>query len=330
LTPVLRRGDSGEPVRDLQQRLSRVGFPTYDELGDYGTGTEQAVRIFQEQRGLRVDGLCGPQTWSALVESGFQLGDRLLYHRQPMLRGDDVATLQQRLNALGFDAGREDGILGKQTAEALREFQRNAGVAVDSIAGPATIAALDRLGAPGSCSIAAVRERESLRYGRALAGSRIYVSATPGLEVLGRAIERGLLEFGATVVLDAAALDDSEVAASANRFEADVFLAVRSGDAAACRCTFFATPTFRSEAGYHLARAIQEELAGTVAVGDGEPCAKTYPLLRETRMAAVVCEPVQHDDLDAMRDLVRNVTAIGHAVVRGIRRGLEEPKPAGA
>jgi N-acetylmuramoyl-L-alanine amidase len=330
LTQVLRRGDGGEPVRDLQQRLSRLGLSIDDELGDFGTRTEQAVRSFQEQRGLRVDGLCGPQTWGALVESGFHLGDRLLYNRQPMLRGDDIADLQQRLNALGFDAGREDGIFGKQTADALREFQRNAGVAVDGIAGPATSAALNRLGARGTGSVAAVRERESLRFGRPLAGSRIYVSTTPGLEVLGTVVERGLLEYGATVVLDAAALDDSEVAANANRFEADVFLAIRPGESDACRCTFFATPTFRSESGYQLARAIQQELADVVAPAADEPCAKTYPLLRETRMAAVVCEPVQHDDLDAMRELVRSVSAIGYAVVRGVRRGLEEPKPAGA
>lgn len=328
MTPVLRRGDGGEPVRDLQQRLSRLGLPIDDELGEFGPGTEAAVRIFQELRGLRVDGFCGPQTWSALVESGFHLGDRLLYHRQPMLRGDDVATLQQRLNALGFDAGREDGILGKQTTDALREFQRNAGVAVDGIAGPATIAALARLGEPGRGSVAAVRERESLRFGRAMAGSRIYVSTTPGLEVLGRVIERGFLEHGASVVLDPAAVDDSEVAQHANRFDADVFLAIRPGENAACRCTFFATPTFRSEAGYQLALAIHEELASVISPAAAEPCAKTYPLLRETRMAAVVCEPVQHDDVEAMRALVRDVTAIGHAVVRGVRRGLEEPKPS--
>ncbi len=328
MTPVLRRGDGGEPVRDLQQRLSRLGLPVEDELGEFGPGTEQAVRIFQEQRGLRVDGQCGPQTWSRVVESGFHLGDRLLYHRQPMLRGDDIGTLQRRLNGLGFDAGREDGIFGKQTGDALREFQRNAGVAVDGIAGPATIAALARLGEPGRGSVAAVREREALRFGRALAGSRIYVSTTPGLEVLGTVIERGLLDSGATVVLDPAALDDSEVAQRANRFEADVFLAVRPGESESCRCTFFATPTFRSEAGYELARAIQDELAGVMSPASAEPCAKTYPLLRETRMAAVVCEPVQHDDVEGMRELVRNITAIGHAVVRGVRRGVEEPKTA--
>jgi N-acetylmuramoyl-L-alanine amidase len=325
LTSVLRPGDGGEAVRDLQQRLSRLGLPSADELGRYGPETERAVRSFQERRGLRVDGICGPQTWSAIVESGFRLGDRLLYHRRPMLRGDDVAALQQRLNALGFDAGRGDGILGEQTAAALRDFQRNAGIAVDGIAGPATLAALDRLGAPGSGSVAAVREREALRHGRKMADSRIYVSAVPGLELLGTVVERGLLEAGAMVLLETLTDDDSAVAANANRFDAHLFLAVRPGDADRCRCTYFATPTFRSEGGYQVASAMQQELAGVLDACGDTPCAKTYALLRETRMAAVVCEPVARDDVDAMRRLVRNVTPVGDAIVRGVRRGLEEP-----
>ena len=52
-----------------------------------------------------------------------------------MLRGDDVAELQQRLSAFGFDTGRVDGIFGDMTSAALGEFQRNAGVPVDGIAG---------------------------------------------------------------------------------------------------------------------------------------------------------------------------------------------------
>src|SRR5690606_34344697 len=97
--------------------------------------TVEAVRTFQEQRGLRVDGICGPETWGALIESGFRLGDRLLYLCTPMLRGDDVAELQRRLNALGFDAGREDGILGPDTERAIGAFQRDAGLAIDKVAG---------------------------------------------------------------------------------------------------------------------------------------------------------------------------------------------------
>jgi len=84
---VLRPGSRGEAVRDLQVRLGALGHeipPT--ETGGYGPATESVVRAFQEARGLRVDGICGPQTWSAVVESGYRLGDRLLYRRRPMLR----------------------------------------------------------------------------------------------------------------------------------------------------------------------------------------------------------------------------------------------------
>ncbi|HEX4777769.1 MAG TPA: peptidoglycan-binding protein [Acidimicrobiia bacterium] len=323
---LLRRGDEGEAVRDLHHRLARLGHVVRgDDAGAFGLATESAVRTFQEQRGLHVDGVCGPQTWNALVESGFRLGDRLLYVRRPMLRGDDVATLQHRLNALGFDAGREDGILGDQTARAVREFQRNAGVAVDGIAGPATLSALGRLGEGTHGSVAAVRERESLRHARPLHDSRVYISTVPGLDVLGTVVERGLLEHGARVLFDAAATDDSAVAAGANRFEADLFLGIRPGDVATCRCAFFATATFRSESGYRLASSIQHELAGVMDTCAAEPCARTYPLLRETRMAAVVCEPVQRDDAGALHTLVRHVAEIGDAIVRGVRRGFEEP-----
>src|SRR5207237_2092923 len=139
-------GDTGEPVRDLQRRLAAQGFhAAADTHGVFSDATEDAVRSFQTQRGLRIDGICGPQTWSALVEAGYRLGDRLLYHRTPMLRGDDVLDLQQKLNALGFDAGRGDGIFGPHTAEALRDFQRNVGAVPDAICGPESIAALDRL-----------------------------------------------------------------------------------------------------------------------------------------------------------------------------------------
>ena len=92
-----------------------------------------------------MDGICGQQTWNTLVEAGFRLGDRFIYRRTPMLRGDDVAELQQRLCTLGFDTGRVDGIFGDATSEALCEFQRNVGLPVDGIVGGATLRELLRL-----------------------------------------------------------------------------------------------------------------------------------------------------------------------------------------
>jgi N-acetylmuramoyl-L-alanine amidase len=111
----------------------------------FGDGTRAAVEAFQHLRGLRVDGICGPQTWNTLVEASFRLGDRFLFRRTPMQRGDDVADLQLRLSTLGFDTGRVDGIFGDLTSRALAEFQRNAGLPVDGILGGATLGELMRL-----------------------------------------------------------------------------------------------------------------------------------------------------------------------------------------
>ena len=120
----MRTGGQGEAVRDLQARLAAAGHDcTPDEPGVFGSATEEAVRAFQGKRGLRVDGLCGAQTWAALVEAGWRLGDRLLYQASPFLRGDDVAELQRRLGTLGFDAGRVDGIFGEGTQQALLDFE---------------------------------------------------------------------------------------------------------------------------------------------------------------------------------------------------------------
>ncbi len=120
---------------------------------------------------LRVDGICGPETWAALVESGFRLGDRLLYLRRPMLRGDDVIELQRRLNVLGFDAGREDGIFGPATGRALTEFQRNVGLAADGIFGPDTAHELGRIGSRRPAPWPRARSRASAS-GRSCAAAR--------------------------------------------------------------------------------------------------------------------------------------------------------------
>jgi len=61
--PMLRLGDHGVDVEDMQALLP--GF-TGEIDGDFGPVTDQAVRNFQRAQGLVVDGICGPQTWTAL------------------------------------------------------------------------------------------------------------------------------------------------------------------------------------------------------------------------------------------------------------------------
>ncbi len=323
---ILRRDSAGKAVRDLQQRLASAGYaPVDDEAGGFGPATEAAVRSFQEARGIRVDGICGPETWAALVESGFALGDRLLYERSPNLRGDDVAELQHRLNALGFDAGREDGILGHQSAAALREFQRNTGLSVDGILGPETLRSLSRVGSMAAGSVASVREREQLRHPRRLRDHRVFIAVGPEFQTLGDVIGRSLSGVGAQTITDLSGEGDSIIAARANQYRADLFLAVRAGDRSGCRCHYFASGEFRSEAGFRVATAIQEELESVLGPGDEDgACGRTFAILRETRMAAVVCEPVGEHDVEAMGALVAAVADVGAAITRGIQRGIEE------
>lgn len=65
--PVLRRGSRGWQVAALQALLSRLQIDTGPIDGIFGPRTEAAVRSFQQARGLEVDGIAGPKTWSALL-----------------------------------------------------------------------------------------------------------------------------------------------------------------------------------------------------------------------------------------------------------------------
>jgi N-acetylmuramoyl-L-alanine amidase len=331
-SPTLRLGSSGAAVRDLQSRLASLGIDVGDPPARYGEGTEAAVRSFQALRGIRVDGVCGPETWSTLRDSGYRLGDRLLCARQPMLRGDDVGDLQARLNALGFDAGKEDGILGPSTEHALTEFQRNAGITIDGICGPDTIAALVRLGARAGGAVAVARERDALRDPRGLVGRRVFVTATEDLAVVAERLKSGLGESGADAVVQLAAVNDPDLAGAANRYRADLFVAIRprSADdrephgAASCRCCFYASGTFRSEAGYAIASAVADEVARVIG-GPGAACGRAYAVLRETRMTAVVCEPVVEGDDAALQRLLSAPELTADAVLRAIRKVYERP-----
>ena len=64
--PVLKVSSTGLPVRRAQKRMSLVGYDVGGVDGRYGTATEAAVKKLQQQRGLAVDGVVGPQTWSII------------------------------------------------------------------------------------------------------------------------------------------------------------------------------------------------------------------------------------------------------------------------
>ena len=107
-----------------------------------GPGTTAGVRRFQARKGLAVDGIAGPRTRRALGALGrHPVGSRPLRSGH---RGWDVAALQFTLQTRGFPCGGVDGGFGARTQAAVRRAQAHAGLPVDGIAGPATLAALNR------------------------------------------------------------------------------------------------------------------------------------------------------------------------------------------
>lgn len=65
--PMLRRGDKGDLVTQLQDLLAKDGS-TLQVDGIFGPGTQSAVKSFQKRHGLEVDGIVGPKTWAELLK----------------------------------------------------------------------------------------------------------------------------------------------------------------------------------------------------------------------------------------------------------------------
>jgi N-acetylmuramoyl-L-alanine amidase len=144
---IFARGDRGNEVVDIQVKLSKLGYDLGIDGADgsFGEITENAVKDFQNNRGINETGIVNENTWRTLVEATYELGDRLLYLRTPYHKGDDVKELQLALNTIGFNTGTVDGIYGRSTERAVREFQKNYGLTRDGIFGPSVLKAMKNL-----------------------------------------------------------------------------------------------------------------------------------------------------------------------------------------
>jgi N-acetylmuramoyl-L-alanine amidase len=318
---AIQSGSVGAEVEDVQRRLTALGWScTDDDPGRFGPITGEAVRAFQQERGLQADGIVGPDTWRSLVAAGYRLGDRMLYVTRPEIHGDDVRDLQRRLNRLGFDAGYDDGIYGPQTFDAVREFQLNVGLEVDGITGPSSLDVLRRLHrGHQEAPVYAVREREQLRRPvrrASLAGARIMIDAghsqeLPGIDApdgtpehvvtwqLAALLEGRLSALGAHVVLargPATSPTPSERAALANAEDVEVIVSlhangVDSSRARGAAAYYFGTEGYVSERGRMLAQLTVDAICDAT----GTPNCRTHPsttsLLRESRAPAVIVEP---------------------------------------
>ena len=142
----LKKGMSGEDVKEVQKRLIELGFMTAKATGYYGKKTEQAVKAFQEAAGLTADGVVGsgtkaklfsdsaPRVTSATKTTTTTASTSL---KQGM-SGSEVTAMQKRLIELGYMDAKATGYFGKQTERALKAFQQAVGLTPDGVFGEVT------------------------------------------------------------------------------------------------------------------------------------------------------------------------------------------------
>jgi len=131
--PQLRLGSEGKFVRYLQFLLKIGGYSVGSVDGIFGNNTAQAVRAFQMANRITADGIVGPKTWYKL--NNFTPEATLVKLGST---GAEVKYLQQKLYSKLYNTGAIDGIFGKNTERAVREFQSEFGLNPDGIVGKNT------------------------------------------------------------------------------------------------------------------------------------------------------------------------------------------------
>ncbi|MBP3657441.1 MAG: peptidoglycan-binding protein [Clostridia bacterium] len=146
----LRLNSNGAAVRTLQQNLTKLGYYWAEITGNFGAKTETAVKRFQEENGLKPDGVAGAKTLAAiekaLKNSGLKDDDSQNDGSVLKLnsQGTKVSKLQTDLKTLGYYYADITGNFGAKTEAAVKKFQQDKGLTADGVAGAKTLAAIEQ------------------------------------------------------------------------------------------------------------------------------------------------------------------------------------------
>ena len=154
----LKLGSTGSDVRNVQTKLKQLGFLKGNVDGDFGKATEEAVKKFQKQYGLEVDGKVGANTLAKLQTARATARPAVTatpkktatpkpnYNSNTYLRNGDessqVRSMQNRLIELGYLVGKATAKYDNNTEAGVIAFQRRNTSYADGVAGPETLKAL--------------------------------------------------------------------------------------------------------------------------------------------------------------------------------------------
>ncbi len=134
-------------ISDAQNQLIILGLYSGEINNELNNETKAALKEFQRLAGLTVDGILGPKTIAALEkgeDSYIGIGGADVNNVEVIIYSKEIETAQKTLKELNLYNGEIDGINGKGTKSAIKEFQQLAGLTIDGVLGPNTKAALEK------------------------------------------------------------------------------------------------------------------------------------------------------------------------------------------
>jgi len=153
---IVKKGDSGDSVRWVQEKLKIAGFLKGNITGFFGELTVSAVKNFQKSRGIKADGIVGSTTRNALARYSSQNNNQPANNSSnsnstvptTTLKkgnsGSSVRWVQEKLKKAGFFKGEITGFFGVLTESAVKDFQRSRKLKPDGVIGTKTRNALNQ------------------------------------------------------------------------------------------------------------------------------------------------------------------------------------------
>ncbi len=127
---TIRKWDTGSEVRKMQKRLQELGYPVGRVDGSYGEQTDIAVRLFQSAAGLAEHTYLTKKGQNRLYAGNAPVYDAFIDLKKGD-RGIRVRLMQERLQLLGYNPGKIDGIYGENTVRAVAAYQQAIGMQLE-------------------------------------------------------------------------------------------------------------------------------------------------------------------------------------------------------